>query len=337
MGCPKLTYYDNDIEALEKNFFFTTECLEKKVCRRKNRLDYYPFGMPMPGRNFSSNQYRYGYQGSEKDNEITGADGSHITTHFRQLDTRIARWWGVDPKTKTTAWESPYASMGNNPISRNDPMGDKWKDKYAKQEGDNLMKVFVKNRAAFAKKAAKSLAIINQYRADGVDTKSKEYQNELLNYADNMTGEIVMATAITELLDMGSEDNLDVFDFDYTINRKDGLTVSVSLITEGESKGFRSYTIHYQHGNVGNKAHETKHGYDLSKCYTSIPAIYKKGEKSTQNFKMTSDQQWDLEKAGFMRQYFTDPTSFPSNLKIDTSFDIRKNKIRALNPEVYKF
>jgi len=76
----------------------------------------------MPGRSFNSNQFRYGYQGSEKDDEITGVSGANISTFFRELDTRLGRWWAVDPKVQ--AGESPYVSMGNNPIAYNDTKGD---------------------------------------------------------------------------------------------------------------------------------------------------------------------------------------------------------------------
>lgn len=81
--------------------------------------DYYPFGFQMPGRSFTSESYRYGYQGSEKDFDVAEGD---YTTHFRMLDTRLGRWFSVDPKA--TAFESPYVSMGNNPISYNDSQGD---------------------------------------------------------------------------------------------------------------------------------------------------------------------------------------------------------------------
>ena len=123
MGCPKLTYYDNDIEALEKNFFFTTECLEKKVCRRKNRLDYYPFGMPMPGRSFSSNQYRYGFNGMEKDDEMGKGDGNSYDFGARIYDPRLGRWLAVDPLTKKYPHLSPYNFVTNNPIIFVDPDG----------------------------------------------------------------------------------------------------------------------------------------------------------------------------------------------------------------------
>ena len=116
MGCPKLTYYDNGMEALRKNFFFTTECLEKKVCRRKNRLDYYPFGMPMPGRTFSSDQYRYGFNGMEKDDEMGKGDGNSYDFGARLYDPRLGRWLSLDPLARKYPSMSPYIFTGNNPV-----------------------------------------------------------------------------------------------------------------------------------------------------------------------------------------------------------------------------
>src|SRR5690606_35204538 len=73
-------------------------------------------------------RYRFGYQGSEKTDEISGS-GNHYTTFFRELDVRFGKWWTSDPKASLRPWESPYSSMGNNPIWRNDVLGDKWKTK----------------------------------------------------------------------------------------------------------------------------------------------------------------------------------------------------------------
>jgi RHS repeat-associated protein len=75
--------------------------------------------MEMAGRGFSGS-YRFGYQGSEKDNEVSG-DGNSYTTEFRQLDPRLGRWFSVDPVFQP--WQSPYTSMDNNPIGLNDPLG----------------------------------------------------------------------------------------------------------------------------------------------------------------------------------------------------------------------
>ncbi len=63
----------------------------------------------------------YSFNGMEHDNEIKGK-GNSYTTFFRQNDPRLGRWLSMDPKV--TAFDSPYMSMGNNPINFNDIKGD---------------------------------------------------------------------------------------------------------------------------------------------------------------------------------------------------------------------
>ena len=46
---------------------------------------------------FTDGSGRYGYQGSEKDNESKGF-GNEYTTEFRGLDVRLAKWYSIDPK-----------------------------------------------------------------------------------------------------------------------------------------------------------------------------------------------------------------------------------------------
>ncbi len=74
--------------------------------------DYYPGGMELPGRTYTTgNGYRYSINGQEKTPEI----GPNTTTaEFWQYDARIVRRWNVDPVFKEN--ESPYATFGNNPI-----------------------------------------------------------------------------------------------------------------------------------------------------------------------------------------------------------------------------
>jgi len=83
--------------------------------------DYYPFGMQMPGRSFSSENYRYGFNGHEKVDEISG-QGNHTTATFWEYDTRIGRRWNQDPKPNPSI--SNYASFANNPIMFSDALGD---------------------------------------------------------------------------------------------------------------------------------------------------------------------------------------------------------------------
>ena len=79
-----------------------------------SKTDYYPFGMPMPNRNIEGN-YRYKFQGQEKDSE-TGKEAFEL----RLWDARIGRWLTTDPYGQ---FSSPYLGMGNDPINGIDPDG----------------------------------------------------------------------------------------------------------------------------------------------------------------------------------------------------------------------
>jgi len=95
-----------------------------------SRTDHYAYGSPMPRRNFPGNdRYRFGYQGSEADDEFRG-ESVTINTFYRSMDTRIGRWISVDPVVQP--YQSPYCSMDNNPVVYNDPHGDKVKYKDGK-------------------------------------------------------------------------------------------------------------------------------------------------------------------------------------------------------------
>jgi RHS repeat-associated protein len=80
-----------------------------------NKADYYPFGMPMPNKTTTDGNYRYAFQGQEKDPE-TGMEAFEL----RLWDGRLGRWLTVDPYSQ---YDSPYLGMGNNPLSMIDPDG----------------------------------------------------------------------------------------------------------------------------------------------------------------------------------------------------------------------
>ncbi len=84
--------------------------------------DYYPFGSPMPGRNSNSADYRFGFNGQEMDNEISGQTGTHTTAMFWEYDSRLGRRWNRDPIIK--CWQGSYACFSDNPIIFVDPLGD---------------------------------------------------------------------------------------------------------------------------------------------------------------------------------------------------------------------
>ncbi len=82
-------------------------------------IDYYSYGMQMPGRNYKTENYRYGIQGKEKDNELAG-NGNAYDFGARILDPRVGRWLSTDPLADIQPSMSSYASMGNNPVNRID-------------------------------------------------------------------------------------------------------------------------------------------------------------------------------------------------------------------------
>ena len=85
--------------------------------------------------------YRFGFGGQEKDNEITGVEGSHNTAEYWMYDTRLGRRWNVDPVDQVSI--SNYACLGNNPIMFVDVKGDKFRvenSKSAKNDIKSLVK-----------------------------------------------------------------------------------------------------------------------------------------------------------------------------------------------------
>jgi RHS repeat-associated protein len=94
--------------------------------------DYYPFGSLMPGRNFSSSSYRFGFNGMEMDNEIKSSTGNSYTTYFRQYDPRLGKWMSKD--VVNYPWQSPYAAFNNNPIYFADPSGAEGEKKTAREK-----------------------------------------------------------------------------------------------------------------------------------------------------------------------------------------------------------
>ena len=71
--------------------------------------------MLMPGRKFSSDKYRYGFNGKENDNEVKG-DGNQQDYGMRVYDGRIGKFLSVDPLYKDYPWNSTYAFAENDII-----------------------------------------------------------------------------------------------------------------------------------------------------------------------------------------------------------------------------
>ena len=71
--------------------------------------------MLVPNRHGSSNSYRYGFQGQEKDDELKG-EGNSLNYTFRMHDPRVGRFFARDPLEKKYPYLTPYQFSSNQPL-----------------------------------------------------------------------------------------------------------------------------------------------------------------------------------------------------------------------------
>ncbi len=81
------------------------------------------FGQVMPNRHGNDNQYRYGFNGEIKDDEIKGTGNSYDFGN-RMYDPRLAKFISLDRLASKYPGQSPYVFAGNTPIWAMDGQGD---------------------------------------------------------------------------------------------------------------------------------------------------------------------------------------------------------------------
>jgi len=85
--------------------------------------DYYPFGWEMPGRKYNSAEYRYGFNGKEKDDEGEFGSITNYDYGFRIYNPAVGRFLSVDPLASSYAMLTPYQYASNTPIQAIDVDG----------------------------------------------------------------------------------------------------------------------------------------------------------------------------------------------------------------------
>ncbi len=89
--------------------------------RKNSTIVLNPFGSIMVS--VSKGEYRYGFNGMEKDSELKG-EGNSLDFGARIYDSRLGRFFSIDPRTKEYPFWSPYSFAGNNPIRLTDVDGE---------------------------------------------------------------------------------------------------------------------------------------------------------------------------------------------------------------------
>jgi RHS repeat-associated protein len=77
---------------------------------------YYAFGMEMPGLYYNSSNYRYGFNGKEKDQSGEFGSVTNYDYGFRIYNPGIGKFLSVDPLTGSYPMLTPYQFASNSPI-----------------------------------------------------------------------------------------------------------------------------------------------------------------------------------------------------------------------------
>ncbi len=77
----------------------------------------------MPGRSYNANGYRFGFNGQEKDDEVSNITGGNLNFKFRMYDSRLGKFFSIDPLAKSYPWNSTYAFAENQVIWAKDLEG----------------------------------------------------------------------------------------------------------------------------------------------------------------------------------------------------------------------
>ncbi|UPT68669.1 MAG: hypothetical protein M0D57_08620 [Sphingobacteriales bacterium JAD_PAG50586_3] len=88
----------------------------------KSVQDYYSFGSLIQNRSETPEDYRFGFNGMEKVNDLQGS-GNALDFGARIYDSRLGKWFSTDPLQNKYPGLSPYVFTYNNPIIYKDPDG----------------------------------------------------------------------------------------------------------------------------------------------------------------------------------------------------------------------
>jgi RHS repeat-associated protein len=103
----------NDI----KRAVINNNVIEYYTAQVVSATDYSPFGVALEGRTFSSEEYRYGFNGKEKDEEGIGGGNQTYDYGFRIYNPSLAKFLSVDPISDEYPMLTLYQFASNTPVS----------------------------------------------------------------------------------------------------------------------------------------------------------------------------------------------------------------------------
>jgi RHS repeat-associated protein len=139
-----IVYVDN--QSLGKDVWFDNIQILHYNAEVQEETHYYPFGLALTSSAMGVTEQPYKYQGIELEKHF----GYEMYETFpRSLDPQLGRFNSIDPKAEKYYSFSPYVSMGNNPVSYIDPLGDDIYMLYyttGNESGDDMFKAAAETR-----------------------------------------------------------------------------------------------------------------------------------------------------------------------------------------------
>ncbi len=252
------------------------------------------------------NGYRFGFNGQEKDDEVSGA-GNSMTATFWEYDARLARRWNLDPKPNP--WESHYSVMGGNPICYNDKLGDKIGK--GREHHDKL-----KGEVTALRDQSKKDESTLKGKLDKAKPGSTKEANltEQLNAAQARTAELDATLVELEEIDKDTKTTFNYINWDKNGGRTRAGSKENEIDINFGSEDF-----------YGNLAHEAKHAHQFLKGQISFQPNGAGG--------ILHDAVDEAE--GYKRQFLVSPTGSTASLWYTTfqTYSITPARAKSFNSE----
>ena len=272
--------------------------------------DYYAFGSLKTERTntkASLGSYRFGFNGKEKDDEVTGVTGSHLDFGARIYDSRIGRWLAVDPKFYKYPSLSSYCSFENSPLAIVDPGGDT--TVYFSQKGEYLYTSVDGLPTAITIVSDKNLKI---FKATAFLAYTKKLQhNDNINKAFRRTGITIDVNSLRKFYNNSTivgknnlDENGDPYPKGYFNEASDNLYLNNGVIKIGSGKNSIIGTLD-EVGKGGYPDNENGQGENAGNAHTHA-------NEGLRDFREREDGQYPI----FDWTYSNQDNSNPAKLKV---------------------